>query len=192
MCRNEWEPTTSEVIPVDRKLDSRSVQIYVDWLYSDNLNILDEDKSFYPNFISTWHVSSVFNDLSFRYAIIAKYINHMRHKDYPGFSQQCLEYTFVDYNIGAMRSFIVQAFLMTNEAIALRKNGMIYTFDFMRAIAFHLMRTGKPKKDLGALLFRYTDGHYALTEKDDGKHAAYDNERSDADDTSDTRMSLSG
>ncbi len=79
---------------------------------------------------------------------------------------------------------------MTNEAPTLLKNeDDRFTYEFLCAVGAFLIKSGKPKKDLGDLLSRHTDGHYALTEMGNDESAAGDTEHSKSDDTSDTEMS---
>jgi hypothetical protein len=119
MCRKSWEIAPDLLYWVDDQpyggLSRDAVQIYIDWLYSGQLNIDEEiDRSgqdFNLLLLKACRVSDAFIDVKFRHAIIAEIVSAMESDGNPAFDQACVEYVYARDWSFAMRTFMVEAFL---------------------------------------------------------------------------------
>ncbi|KAJ4365598.1 hypothetical protein N0V83_008218 [Neocucurbitaria cava] len=196
MCRSYWKQRTDGVVLIHEELDRNAVQLYIDWLYSGKLQVDEKfnrsSDEYNVQLLKGWTVSSTFKDVTFTYAIIAEYLSwEVKYSPSPYFGPDAAKYAFEDQDIGSMKRFVVDAFLVDIEDGWSESNATGFPPAFVRAVcvaAVRSMKKNRNNKDYSDLLSTYTDEHYMLAETGDDEYE-YEYEDTDTDTESDTEQS---
>jgi hypothetical protein len=113
MCRKPWKTDAEALITLEKDLDPDAVQLYLDWLYTGQLQIsqaIDRGShEFDLHLLKAWIVSEVIDDSVFRQAIIVEHLT-VTDEGFEGFGLHAIEFAFKDDTSHYMRAFVVDSF----------------------------------------------------------------------------------
>jgi hypothetical protein len=190
MCRKAWKNKSEGLMTLDEDLDRSVVHLYVDWLYTGELQMEAEfsfdEESGYVGLLKAWTVSEVFDDSKCRSAIVAKYFQVTPRGDCAGFWIESAVYAFEEQESELMRAFVTDAFLANIGSDWFELHAANFPENFVFAMGTAALRAITKCPTRKQVLQRYTRDDYEVLEDsenededmDDGEHHGYDDVRS--------------
>tara|TARA_R110002003_G_scaffold198_1_gene15440 strand:+ start:4183 stop:5007 length:825 start_codon:yes stop_codon:yes gene_type:complete len=198
MCRKRWKNQSEGLMTLDEDLDRSAVHLYVDWLYTGELQMeaefSNDEESGYVGLLKAWTVSEVLDDSKFRSTIVAKYFQVTPRENFAGFWIQSAEYAFEEQESELMRSFVTDAFLANIASNWFELHAANFPESFVYAVGTAALRAIRKFSTRKEVLQRYTRDDYEVLEDsenededmEDGEHHGDDDIRSNTAEEADT------
>jgi hypothetical protein len=124
------------VIELEQSLDTKAIQVYIDWLYTGELRI-DEDierdsDDYNVCHLGAWSVSDAVKDPKFTNAISTEHFRLIRRNGNAGFGLNSVNYAFGKEKTAEMSSFVVHVYYLNTDPDYVFTNSSWFPDNFVR------------------------------------------------------------